>query len=110
LSGALRRLRPGFGREIFDLPVGHRRQAGEDVPEIGERIEAAPPAAFDDGVDDGAAVARLGFTDEEPVLLADGGGPDGVFVEVVIDLQSASASFTTACKRSSNARDTARRR
>ena len=89
MSAALRRLRPGFGREIFDLPVGHRRQAGEDVPEIGERIEAAPSAALDDGVDDGAAGARLGFADEEPVLLSDSGGTNGVLDQVVVDLQAA---------------------
>jgi hypothetical protein len=41
-------LRPGFGREVFDLPVGGQGQAGEDVAQIGVRIEAATAAAFDE--------------------------------------------------------------
>ena len=28
-------LRPGFGREVFDLPVGGVGQTGEDVTQIG---------------------------------------------------------------------------
>jgi hypothetical protein len=32
--------------------------------------------------------ASLGFTNEEPVLLADGGGADGVFAKVIIDLDA----------------------
>ncbi len=83
------RLRPCLGHQIFDLPVGHRGQAGEHVPEIGERVEDTPPATFDDGVDDRAAHAGLGLADEEPVLLADGGRADGVFDEIVVDLQAA---------------------
>ena len=67
-------LRPGFGREVLDLPVGRRGQPGEHVAQVGERVEAAAAAAFDDGVEDGAAFAGLGFADEEPVFLADGGG------------------------------------
>jgi hypothetical protein len=39
-------LRLGFGGEVFDLPVGHGGQSGEDVPEVGEGIESAPAAAF----------------------------------------------------------------
>ena len=31
----------------------------------------------------------FGFTDEQPVLLADGGGPDGILDGVVVDLDSA---------------------
>ena len=53
------RVRPGLRREVFDLPVGHGGQPGEHVPEVGERIEAAPSAALDDGVDDGAVLAGL---------------------------------------------------
>ena len=55
--------------DFRDLAVGHVRQPREDFTEIRVRVEAAPPAAFDDGVDDGAALAGLGVTDEEPVLL-----------------------------------------
>jgi len=38
---------------------GHRRQPGEDFAQVGEGINAAPPAAFDDGVDGGAALPGL---------------------------------------------------
>ena len=38
---------------------------------------------------DGAALAGFGLADEQPVLLADGGGADGVLHGVVVDLDSA---------------------
>jgi len=62
-------LRPGFGREVFDLPVGGQGQAGEDMEQISIRIESATAAALDDGVEDGAAFPGLGFPDEQPVFL-----------------------------------------
>ena len=34
------------------------------------------------------ALSVFGFTDEQPVLLADGGGPDGILDGVVVDLDS----------------------
>ncbi len=80
---------PSFRREFFDLPVGGGGQAGEDVAQIGIRIEATLAATLDDGVEDGAAFAGLGFADEEPVLFAEGGGADGVFYQVLIDLDAA---------------------
>ena len=73
--------------------VGHVRQAREHFPQVGVGIKAATPAAFDHGVDDGAALAGLGFADEEPVFLADGGGANGVFHQVVIDLHPAIAQI-----------------
>jgi len=71
--------------------VGHVRQACEDFTEIRIRVEAATTAAFEDGVEDGAVLADLGITDEEPVLLAQGGGANGVFDQIVIDLHPAVA-------------------
>lgn len=68
---------------------GHLWQAREDGAQVGVGIEAAPPAAFDDGVDDGAALAGFGVADEEPVFLAESGGANGVFHEVVVDLHAA---------------------
>lgn len=53
---------------IFDLPIAHRWQPAEHVAETSEWVEAVPPVAFDDGVDDGAAVALLGVAYEEPVF------------------------------------------
>ncbi len=79
---------PGFGREVGDLPVGGGGQAREDVTQVSVRIESATAAAFDDGVEDGRAFAGLGFTDEQPVLFAQGGGANGVFHEVLIDLDA----------------------
>ena len=47
---------------------------------------AVPATAFDDRVDHGASPAGLGVADEEPVFLAQGGRADGVFDQVVVDL------------------------
>ena len=55
------------------------RQASQHVTKVSVRIEAAPPAAFDDGVDDGAAFTGLGIAHKEPVFLANGRGANGVF-------------------------------
>ena len=70
---------PGFGGEVFYLPVGGRWQAREDVTQVRKGIDATTAAAFDDGVQDGAAFASLSFADEQPILFAEGGGADGVF-------------------------------
>ena len=88
MTGSLRQLRPRLRGEILDLPVGRRGQPGEHVAQIGKGIETAAPTAFDDGVDDGAALAGLRVAEEEPVLLADGGGAEGIFDQGVIDLQA----------------------
>jgi hypothetical protein len=61
------------------LAVGHIGQASEHVTQVSKGIKAATPAAFNQGINDGAALARIRFTDEEPVFLADGRGPNGVF-------------------------------
>jgi len=49
------------------LTGGHAGQPGEHVFEISIGIDVAPPAAFDDGVDDRAALAGSRFSDKEPV-------------------------------------------
>ena len=86
-------LGPGFRGEVFDLPVGRGGEAGEDVAEIGVGIEAAAAAAFHDGVENGSALAGFGGAEEEPVLLVDRGGADGVFAEVIVDLDAAVAEI-----------------
>ena len=58
-------------------------QAGEDVAQIGVGIDFAPTAAFDHRVNNRAAFSCLGVADEEPVFLADGGGPNGVLDKVM---------------------------
>ncbi len=45
-------------------------------------------AVFDDGVEDGSALARIGVAHEEPVLFANGGGSDGVLHQVVVDFDA----------------------
>ena len=45
---------PRCGCDFGDLTVGHARQPGQHVFKIGVRINAPPPAAFDDGVNNRA--------------------------------------------------------
>ena len=52
------------------------------------RIDAAAAATLNNGVKDGAALAGLGLAEEEPVLFAQSGRPNGVFHEVVVDLET----------------------
>lgn len=82
------RFGPDFGGDFGDLGGGHFWQAGEDVAEVGERVEASAATAFDDGVEDGASLACFGGSDEEPVFLSYRGGADGVFDSVVVDLDA----------------------
>ena len=53
------------------------------------RADTTSATAFDDRVDDGAALAGVGSSDEHPVLLSEGCGADGVFGIVVIYLNLA---------------------
>ena len=48
--------------------VGHARQAHQNVLKVGKRFHAAAAAAFDDRVEDGAAVSGVGLANKEPVL------------------------------------------
>jgi hypothetical protein len=50
----------------------HPGQAREHVFEVSVRIKAAAAATLDDGVDNGAAIPGLRFSDEQPVLFAEG--------------------------------------
>ena len=69
------------------------RQAGKDIPEVVLRIDPPTTATFDDRIEDGGALACLGITKEEPVLLPDGRGTDRVFDQVVVDLNPAVAEI-----------------
>ena len=75
----LMRLRPGFGCEIFDLPVGGMGQSSQYLPQVSSRVDPTTTAAFHDGVQDRAAITGFGFADKQPVALADGSGTDGIF-------------------------------
>jgi hypothetical protein len=48
--------------------VGHAGQAGEHVPHVGQRVDAAALARYDDRVDDRGAVAGARVTDKQEVL------------------------------------------
>ena len=41
---------PSFRRDFVDLVVGHVREAGEDVPEVGIRVQTPTAATLDDRV------------------------------------------------------------
>jgi len=80
---------PGGWSQLADLFVCGVRDALEDVGEVGVRVDAAPTAAFYDAVDDGAAVASVSSTDEEPVFLTDGCGTHRVLGMIVINFNTA---------------------
>ena len=78
----------GCRSPVVDLPVGKRGQFGEDVAQVGVGVDASATAVFDEGVEDGSALARVDVAHEEPVLLSNGGGADGVFHQVVVDFHA----------------------
>ena len=80
---------PSGGDDFGDLPIGHVGQSDEDILQVSIRVEVAPPAAFDDGLNDGTMFPCIRIPDKEPVFLADGDGADGVFHQVVVDLHPA---------------------
>lgn len=81
--------RPSLRGEVFHLPVGGGGQFGQHIAQVSVRIQTTPAAAFDEGVEDGAAFSGLGLAEEQPILFAQGRGPDGIFHEVIVDLDAA---------------------
>lgn len=80
------RWRPvGRGEGVEVVPRGHGGQAGEDVPEVKQRIDLPPLARDHDRVNDGGALASVGMADEQVIFLADGRGADRVFDQVIVD-------------------------
>ena len=71
-------LGPRAGRELLDLGDLGRREAREQILQILERVDALPPTTAQQGVDHRAALARGGMPDEEPILLAEGTGANGI--------------------------------
>jgi hypothetical protein len=59
---------PVFWSDLRDLFVGHLGQPGEHVFEVGVRIDASAATAFDEGVNNSAALSGIGIAHEEPVL------------------------------------------
>ena len=74
-------------RQLADLVVGRVGQALQHVFEIGVRFHAVAPTVFDQSVNDGAALAGFFGAEEQPVLFADGGRPDGILHPVVVNLE-----------------------
>lgn len=64
----------GQARALVVL-VGERREAGEEVAQVCERLVAVPVAGHDDSVDQCHALASLRVPDERPVPHVDAGGP-----------------------------------
>lgn len=79
---------PRFRRQLVNLPIGGRGQAREDVTQVREGIETTPPAALDDGVQDGATLAGFGVANEHPILFAESRRADGVLHEVLVDFDA----------------------
>lgn len=76
-------LLPVERRQLTDFLVGGTGQTLQHVFEVGVRFDAVAAAVFDQSIDDRAALAGFFRTEEEPVLLANGRGPDGVLDEVM---------------------------
>jgi hypothetical protein len=46
--GVLLGLGPCLGSHVLDLPIGQRRQADEDFPQVALRVKPTAAAGFDD--------------------------------------------------------------
>jgi len=75
------------GFQFFRGGITH--ELVEDPLEPGEEILAVAAELLDEGVDDGAAPAGVLAADEHPILVAELGGTDGVFGEIVVELDLA---------------------
>ena len=71
-------------RQLGDLPIGGVRQALQHIFEISVGLDAVQPAVLDQSVHHGTALAGFLRSEEEPVLFAQGGGPNGVLDQVVV--------------------------
>ena len=69
--------------------VGHRREAIEHIGQIGFHGVTASSGAFDESVNDGGSLAGGFAASKEPVLFANGGGPDAVLDPVVVYFEAA---------------------
>src|SRR3546814_15328830 len=63
----------------------------DDIGDIGLRLDPVELRGLDDGVDGGGAFAAGLRSGEQPVLAADGNGPDGALGDIVVDLRHALA-------------------
>ena len=65
--------------------VCHARQPGEQVFQESQGILAMTLTGHDQGVEDRGALAGVGVTDKQPVLLSDARGTDCVLDEVIVE-------------------------
>jgi len=79
---------PVGGKQAVNLGNVYRRQTAEDIREVVLRIDAPAAAADQDRVDDGAAPGGVRMFDEEPPFATHRGGPDSVFNQIVVDLET----------------------
>ncbi len=77
---------PGFGGEAVGASVCLGGQALEDIRQVGGGINAFSVRVADEGVERGGSRSGLCIAHEQPILLPDGTGADGVLDEVVVDL------------------------
>ena len=72
----------------MNLAVGHRRQGCQNIFDVFVGIDAAVPAIGDDQINHRTPPPCVFAPDEQPVLLADGCGPNGVLAKVVVAFDS----------------------
>src|SRR5512141_1841330 len=85
-EGGLTGLLPLEWRQLVDFPISGMRQSLQHVFEICVGLDAVQPTVLDQRVDHGAALAGFFRTEEQPVLLAQSRGSNGVLDQVVVDL------------------------
>lgn len=83
--------------------IRHLRNGCKNIAQIVGGINFEFAAAFHEAVDYGAGLARVGAAEEKEILFANGGGPDGIFDQIVVDLHLAvfriDGQFRPPCKR-----------
>jgi len=77
---------PSRGGVVFHGSVAHVRKLRQNIAQIFIGVDPELPAGFQQGVVDRAGLSDIGTIEEEPVLFPDGGGSNGIFDEVVVDL------------------------
>ena len=75
-----REIPEGFGG------LGRVRQAGEQISQVGLGVDPGAVAVADQGIKQSSAFAAFRIAHEQPVLLADRAWADGVFDQIVVDL------------------------
>ena len=80
----------GAGQEFVDVAVGMAvDDPGDDVGEVGLRIDGVEFAGFDQRGDDRPVLATAVGAGEERILTIEGDGADGAFDDVGVDLDAA---------------------